>query len=131
VSTSELRRRGAADHPLHIDTRGRTASVDRSGYIRDLVEQVLFTAPGERVMRPDFGAGVLQLLFEPAGPEVAATAQLLVQSSLQQWLGDLIDVDEVEFDGSQEGVLSLRVAYTERLTRQAHVEHFGVPGGGA
>lgn len=119
----------AADHPLHVDSRGRTGAIDRSGYVRDLVEQVLFTAPGERVMRPGFGAGVLQLLFEPGGPEVAATARLLVQSSLQQWLGDLIDVESVELDGDTPGVLTLRVAYRERLSQDQHVERFALPVG--
>ncbi len=118
----------AADHPLHVDRRGRTAGVSRSGYLRDLVEQVLFTNPGERVMRPTFGAGVAQLLFEPAGPEVAATTRLLVQSSLQQWLGDLIDVDEVDVY-SEDGVLAVRVAFTERLTQDAFVERFLAPAG--
>lgn len=120
----------AADHPLHVDRRGRTAGVSRSGYLRDLVEQVLFTNPGERVMRPTFGAGVAQLLFEPAGPEVAATTRLLVQSSLQQWLGDLIDVDEVDVY-SEDGVLAVRVAFTERLTQDAFVERFLTPAGAA
>ena len=74
----------------------RTARTDRAGYLRDLIEQVLFTAPGERVNRPDFGAGVGQLVFAPTGPEVAATTQMLVHGALQQWLGDLIDVAGVQ-----------------------------------
>ena len=53
------------DHPWHIDATGRTAQTDDAGHLRDLIEQVLFTAPGERVMRPDFGSGLLGLVFEP------------------------------------------------------------------
>lgn len=117
----------AADHPLHVDRRGRTADVSRAGHLRDLVEQVLFTSPGERVMRPTFGAGVAQLLFEPGGPEVAATTRLLVRSSLQQWLGDLIDVEEIDVV-SEDGVISVRVAFTERRTRETFVERFFAPG---
>jgi uncharacterized protein len=117
----------ATDHPLHVDRRGRTARVTGSGRLRDLVEQVLFTHPGERVMRPMFGAGVPQLLFEPNGPEVAATTRLLVQSSLQQWLGDLVDIDDVEVI-SEEGVLSVRVSFTERETQETFVERFVAPG---
>ena len=115
------------DHPLHVDSRGRTAGVGRAGHLRDLVEQVLFTAPGERVMRPTFGAGVAQLLFEPAGPEVAATSRLLVQSSLEQWLGNLIEVRgvEVTFD---EGALHVEVAFAERRTGVESAERFVVPG---
>jgi phage baseplate assembly protein W len=119
-----------ADHHLHVDNRGRTATVDRAGYLRDLVEQVLFTAPGERVMRPDFGAGVSQLLFEPGGMEVAATAKLLIQSSLQQWLGDVIDVLQVDVV-SEESTLAILVAFTERRTGLTLNERFELEGGGA
>ncbi len=120
----------ATDHPLHVDNRGRTGVVDRPGYLRDLVAQVLFTAPGERVMRPDFGAGVIQLLFEPGGAEVAATARVLIQSSLQQWLGDLIDVRQVEVV-SEDSALSILVAFAERRTGIELTERFDVPGGEA
>ena len=118
----------ATDHPLRLDNRGRTASIDRAGHLRDLVAQVLFTAPGERVMRPDFGAGVSQLLFEPTGVEVAATARLLIQSSLQQWLGDIIDVRQVEVV-SEESTLSILVAFAERRTGIELNERYDVPGG--
>jgi len=118
------------DHPLHLDNRGRTATVDRPGYLRDLVAQVLFTAPGERVMRPDFGAGVMQLLFEPTGIEVAATARLLIQSSLQQWLGDIIDVRQVEVV-SEDSTISVLVAFAERRTGIELTERYDVPGGSA
>ena len=63
------------DYPWSVDGRGRTAATDRDGHVRDLVEQVLFTSPGERVMRPDFGCGLLGMVFEPGGPEVAAAAR--------------------------------------------------------
>lgn len=116
------------DHPLHVDSRGRTAGVDRAGHLRDLVEQVLFTAPGERVMRPGFGAGVAQLLFEPAGPEVAATTRLLVQSSLEQWLGAVIEVRAVEVS-LDEGALYVDVAFAERRTGLESAERFEVPRG--
>ena len=65
-------------------------------HIRDLIEQVLFTAPGERVNRPNFGSGLLQLVFAPNSDELAAATQFLVQGALQQWLGDLIQVEGVE-----------------------------------
>ena len=120
----------STDHPLHLDNRGRTASIDRAGYLRDLVAQVLFTAPGERVMRPDFGAGVVQLLFEPGGAEVAATARLLIQSSLQQWLGEIIDVRQVDVI-SEDSTLSILVVFAERRTGIELTERYDVPGGEA
>jgi hypothetical protein len=85
--------------PYQVDGRGRSREArreqDEDEYIRGLVEQVLFTAPGERLMRPDFGSGLQQLLFAGNSPEIAATTQMLVQSALQQWLGGLIVVEAV------------------------------------
>src|SRR5207244_8154079 len=97
----DLKRRANAmgddlDFPYRFDGRGRTATTDRVDHIRDLIEQVLFTAPGERVMRPDFGSGLLALVFEPNSTTLAATTQMLVQSALQQHLSHLIAVQAVE-----------------------------------
>ncbi len=58
------------DFPFHFDNRGRTADTDPDGHIRDLIEQVLFTAPGERLNRPTFGSGLKQLLFQPNSEEL-------------------------------------------------------------
>ncbi len=82
--------------PFAFDDLGRTAGADDAAHLRDLIEQVLFTAPGERVMRPDFGSGLLALTFEPNSVAVAATTQALVQGALQQWLGHLIAVESVD-----------------------------------
>lgn len=106
------------DHPYHVDGRGRTAATDDGGHVRDLIEQVILTAPGERVMRPDFGSGLLGLPFEPAGPELVATTQYLVQGALQQWLGDRITVGEVEVT-HDDGTLSVRVRYVVTSTGEA------------
>ena len=89
------------DFPYHVDGRGRTADADADDHLRDLIEQVLFTAPGERVMRPDFGSGLLALVFEPGGPELVATTQFLVQGALQRELGHLIAVESVEVDAGR------------------------------
>jgi uncharacterized protein len=105
------------DFAYHVDGRGRTAETDPDDHLRDLIEQVLFTAPGERVMRPDFGSGLLALVFEPGGPELVATTQHLVQGALQQWLGHLIAVEAVEV-AQVDGVLTVEVRYVVLLTRQ-------------
>src|SRR5690606_19889143 len=89
-TTQGARDMSQIDYPFQFDGRGRTAQTDESGTICDLIEQVLLTAPGERVMRPSFGSGVLQLVFAAASPEVAATTQFLIQGALQQWLSDVI-----------------------------------------
>jgi Bacteriophage baseplate protein W len=80
------------DFPFHFDGRGRTAATGRDDHVRDMIEQLIFTNAGERVNRPDFGSGLLQLVFAPNSPELATTVQFTVQAALQQWLGDVIIV---------------------------------------
>lgn len=82
--------------PFRVDARGRSAVVDHDARARELIEQVLFTAPGERVVRPDFGAGVHQLLFAPAGDTLAAATEASVRSALQRWVGDVVEVDDID-----------------------------------
>ena len=105
------------DFPYQVDGRGRTADTGADDHLRDLIEQVLFTAPGERVMWPDFGSGLLGLVFEPGGPELVATTQHLVQGSLQQELGNLIAVESVEVE-QDEGALTVNVSYVALQTQQ-------------
>ncbi len=111
------------DAPVHFDGRGRTALAHDDKHVRDLIEQVLFTAPGERVNRPTFGSGLLQLVFAPNGDALAATTQQSVQASLQQWLGDVIEVDAVTVD-AVDSVLRVVVSYTVRRTQQHAVAEF-------
>jgi phage baseplate assembly protein W len=111
--------------PLHVDAHGATARTDEASHLRELIEQVLFTAPGERVNRPEFGAGLGQLVFAPVGPEVAATTQLLVHGALQQWLGDIIDVAEVLVT-SQDATLVVEVSYAARTSRRPGTVRFAV-----
>lgn len=111
------------DFPYRIDARGRTAEADRDAHIRDMIEQVLFTAPGERVNRPDFGTGLMQLVFAPNSDEVAATLQLLVRGALQQWLGEAIRVDDVHAE-SEDATLTVTVRYTVVLTQETATAQF-------
>lgn len=111
------------DFPYHVDTRGRTASTDGGDHIRDLIEQVIFTSPGERVNRPTFGSGVLQLVFAPNSPELAATTQFLVQGALQQWLGSLIHVEAVIVE-SEDSTLRVTVQYVVQRNQQRRVDQF-------
>ena len=116
------------DYPFQFDGRGRTGRCDLNEYIRKLIEQVLLTAPGERVMRPTFGSGVRQLLFGAASPEVATATQYLVQSSLQQWLADLITVEAVDVQ-AREGTLTISVQYVVRRSQTRATANINVPGG--
>jgi phage baseplate assembly protein W len=111
------------DYPLRFDGRGRTAHTDGDDHIRDLIEQVLFTAPGERVNRPTFGSGVMQLVFSAHGEELAATTQFLVQGALQQWLGHLIEVSGVRVE-SVDAELRVVIAYVVRRTGERRLAEF-------
>lgn len=110
-------------YPFQIDGRGRTAETGREGHIRQLIEQLLFTSPGERVNRPDFGTGLMQLVFAPNSPELAAATEFTIQSALQQWLGDRIQVEAVAVE-SQEATLQITVQYIVRQTQQRAVAQF-------
>lgn len=103
------------DFPYHFDARGRTASADTDEHVRDLIEQMLFTNHGERVNRPDFGSGLLQLVFAPNSPELAAALRFNMQSALQRWLGDIIDVLDLEVE-SKNSELRIAVRYVVRRT---------------
>jgi phage baseplate assembly protein W len=95
--------------------------------VRDLIEQVLLTAPGERVMRPDFGAGLLALVFEPNSTVLAATTQMLVQSALQLHLSHLIAVEAVEVL-NDDAALRVEVRYALLGDRTTHSATFALPG---
>ena len=96
--------------PYQFDGRGRTKdALDQ--YVRQLVEQVLFTSPGERVNLPDFGSGLLQLPFAPNSPELAAATQFTVQAALQKWLSHYIKVESV-VAVPNEAALTVTVSYS-------------------
>ncbi|SRR6266567_4602841 len=111
------------DYPYDVDSRGRTAETTEDEHIRDLIEEVLFTTPGERVNRPTFGSGVLQLIFAPNSEALASATQMTVQGALQQWLGDLIQVESVDVQ-SEDSKVQVVVQYTVRRNQQRQVAQF-------
>jgi phage baseplate assembly protein W len=111
------------DYPFHFDSRGRTATTDDDDHICDMIEQFLFTNPGERVNRPDFGSGLLQMVFEPNSPELAATLQYTLQAGLQRWLGDLIEVRNLEVQ-SEDSTLRVLIQYLVRRTGEVRLGAF-------
>lgn len=110
-------------YPFHLDIRGRTAAANQEAHIRDLIEQVLFTSPGERPNRPDFGSGLMQLVFAPNNDELSTATQFLVQGALQQWLGDLIQVETAQVE-SDEAALRVTVQYVIRRNQERRVARF-------
>lgn len=116
------------DFPYHFDGRDRTANIGEAGHVRDLIEQILFTSPGERVNRPDFGAGILQLVFAAASPEAAATAEFMIKGALQTHLGQRIEVEAVETE-AEDSTLRIRIAYRLLNSDVQEVAEFEMGGG--
>jgi uncharacterized protein len=109
--------------PFHFDGRGRTADAGDAEHVRQLIEQVLFTAPGERVNRPTFGCGLRQLVFQPNSDELATASQFVIQSALNQWLGDVIQVEDVKVE-TEVTALVVTIVYTLRRTQQQQMARF-------
>lgn len=116
------------NYPYGFDGTGRTDTTTHDEHIRDLIEQVLFTAPGERVNRPDFGSGLLQLVFEPNSDVLAVATRLSVEGALQRWLGELILVEAVQVRNI-ESLLEVSVQYIVKGTQERRIERFRTTGG--
>ena len=84
------------DYTYRFDHRGRTAKTDYDDHVRDMIEQLLFTNPGERVNRREFGSGLMQLMFEPNSPERAAALEVTARAALDRWLRDVVQVEDLK-----------------------------------
>jgi uncharacterized protein len=111
------------NYPYGFDTSGHTAQTDLPSHISQMIEQILLTSPGERVNRPTFGCGVMQLVFAPNSGALAATQQQVIQSSLQQWLSDLIQVNAV-YVTAQDSTLLITITYTIIQSQQQQTQQF-------
>jgi phage baseplate assembly protein W len=114
---------GYLDDPYHLDARGRSAETSTDDHIRDLIFQVLFTSPGERVNRPEFGCGLKQLVFMPNSDALAVATQQLVQGALHRWLENVIAIERVEVR-AVESTLEVAVVYLRRDTGHRREEFF-------
>ena len=114
------------DFPFHLDGRGRSAETGADDHVRDLIYQVLFTNPGERVNRPDFGCGLKQLVFAPNSDALAASTQQLVQGALLRWLEDVITVERVTV-ANVDATLEVTVVYVRRDSGERREEVFTRP----
>lgn len=113
--------------PFHVDGRGRSAVHDDDAHIKDMIYAVLFTVPGERVNRPDFGCGLKQLVFEPSGGALAGATQFMVRAALIRWLGDVIRVEAVDVIAN-DAELTVQVAYSVVATGAQRAVEFVAPG---
>jgi phage baseplate assembly protein W len=114
------------DFPFGFDSKGKSATTDIDDHVRDMIYQVLFTSPGERVNRPDFGCGLMQMVFMPNSDMLAAATQFLVQGSLQHWLSDVISVERVQISNEDEHLI-VQVSYTRLDSGEKKQESFLSP----
>jgi phage baseplate assembly protein W len=115
--------------PFGFDAGGRTAQADPLGHINDMVEQILFTSPGERVNRPTFGSGTARMVFGPNSDILAAAQQQAVQAGIQMWLSDLVRVQSVTVNAN-DATLVVTVVYTVVQTQQQVTQQFVYGGTG-
>jgi phage baseplate assembly protein W len=108
------------DYPYSVGSTGAPKLTGPDDHLRHLILQVLFTNPGERINLPEFGAGVQQLVFAPNSDMLRASTQFLVSTSLQRWLGDRIDVNQVSVTSTpgEEELVTIEIVYTLKATRQ-------------
>ena len=111
------------DFPFRIAADGRTATTRDHDHVRDMIELLLFTQPGERVMRPDYGTGLLRFVHAANSPELAAALRLTVQAALSQFLGDVVDVRDLRVEAI-DAELRVTLSYALRTTGEARTDTF-------
>lgn len=111
------------EYPFHFDSRGHTADCADAAHIRQMLEQLLFTNPGERVNRPEFGSGLLQLVFAPNSTELAAALQFTTRAAIQQWLGDVLDLQALDVV-ADDATLNVTVRYALRRSGAVRTDTF-------
>jgi phage baseplate assembly protein W len=111
------------DFPFRIDQNGRSSTTNEEQHIKNLIEQILFTSPGERVNRPNFGCGLKQIIFEPNSDILTVSIDTMIQSSLNSFLDHLIIVESVNVK-NENSILEVTVKYTIRKNQRIMVETF-------
>lgn len=114
--------------PFGLDHASRQVGVvGYAAHIEQMIMQVLFTAPGERVNLPQFGCGLRQLVFSPLSSALAVNTEISVRQALGRWLAGLIDVGDVTARSSDDaggplepGTLEITIAYTLLDTLTTH-----------
>jgi len=117
---SDLNQVRYLEYPYGVSGRGVPNTTDPTSHLQQLILQVLFTNPGERVNLPQFGAGIQRLLFAPNSDALRTSAQFVISTSLSQWLGDRIDVQQVSVtsDPGYEEQVNIEVIYVVKQTQQ-------------
>jgi phage baseplate assembly protein W len=117
---NDLRQQRFLDYPFGVSGKGTPNTTNASDHLRDLILQVLFTNPGERVNLPEFGAGIQRLVFAPNSDTLRTSTQFLISTNLQRWLGDRINVEQVNVSSEPgfEEQVTIEVIYTLKQTQQ-------------
>jgi phage baseplate assembly protein W len=99
-------------YPFAVDAgAGRLAQEpDYARHVAQMIKQVLFTAPGERINRPDFGCGLRRMIFAPNSAVTAQLMQISVMQAMDRWLSSVISVDSVKVEAIDEK-LEVRLVY--------------------
>ena len=106
-------------YPIGIDKGLGRLSVEENyaEHVEQMIKQVLFTNPGERINRPDFGCGIRRMVFAPNSEVSASLTQVTVYQALEKWLGNLIDVSQVNAEAKDE-VLKIKIAYVLKARQE-------------
>ncbi len=106
-------------YPFVIDKGfGKLAEeTDYDRHVVQMIKQVLFTNPGERINRPDFGCGIRRMVFAPNSDVSANLSQVIINQSLEKWLGTVMEVNEVQVKSMEER-LEIKIVYLVRATQQ-------------
>jgi uncharacterized protein len=98
--------------PLRLNDRNRLALVSADDAIRQSIYMIVHTVPGERLMRPDFGCRIHELIFDPANKQTAIVAERFVRDALERW-EPRIDLDQVNVEASdgELGELVINIIY--------------------
>jgi len=105
----------AIKYPFGIDRGlGTMASEnDFAAHVKQMILQVLFTNPGERINRSDFGCGIRRMVFAPNDDVTASLTQITILQALNTWLGSLIVVQDVNVHANNER-LEIGISYSLR-----------------
>jgi uncharacterized protein len=104
-----------ARHPYRLTSARRLEDAGLERHVADLVRLVLLTGPGERLHRPDFGAGLgAATVFEPLDAALTSLVEVRARGSLERALGDRIEVVQITVERSGESTLLAEVTYQLR-----------------
>jgi len=114
--------------PYQLTPQGVTATASADDHIAQMLEQLLFTRPGERVNRPTFGCGLLDLVFSPTSPEVQAALSVTVSAAIQQQLSDVLKLESLGVTWAA-STLQVDLTYLILATGASATQTISVPTG--